>query len=271
MNSLFLNPTPVDVHYLDGICLGVKREDMCLHGDPRAPRLAKLRGVYEHLRKLRPERVAVCDTRISHAGWGVSYLCRILDIPCYCFYPRLKGKTESHQQLMSEDLGAKLMPLKAGRLGMVYNRAKAKAKELGAYMLPLGLTVPETLHAHAEIAKDLWGYETVVMSIGSGMIAGGVLLGFPRTVIGISPGMTPAKQRARIAARYEEMRIFGMEADGMLLRLRIIVDPRGYYEPEELVQAPFPCSKWYDLKAWAWLADHIRELKQPVLFYNIGA
>ena len=36
-------------------------------------------------------------------------------------------------------------------------------------------------------------------------------------------------------------------------------------------ESPFPSHRYYDNKAWDWLGKNIRDLKGPVLFWNIGA
>jgi len=271
-SEFFLNPTPIDIVDVGGFPVLVKREDMCLHGDPEAPRLAKLRGVYQYLVNKGLHDVAVFDTRVSHAGWGVSYICRALGYPCTCFYPQLKHTQPAPQQMMSLSLGSHMHGLPGGRTGVLYAQAKKIATETGKHMLPLGLTLAESVAEHREIAANLPPAKTVVMAIGSGMIAGGVLLGFPGYVIAISPGMDPTQQRERIRKQYVGLGLDNLEINFLLLsRLLIIQDPRDYYEPEEEVVAPFPCSSWYDLKAWKWLTEHVHQLKQPVIFYNIGA
>jgi hypothetical protein len=301
-DNFFLNPTPIDIVDVGGFPVLVKREDLCLHGDPEAPRLAKLRGVYQYLVSKGLHDVAVFDTRVSHAGWGVSYICRALGYPCTCFYTQLKHTQPAPQQMMSQALGSHLyslhvIPVKdylakvggkkrgmneldfedlkflpGGRGNAHYSRAKRIAQITGKYMLPLGLTLAESVSEHREIAANLPPAKTVVIAIGSGMIAGGVLLGFPGYVIAISPGMDPTQQRERIRKQYSALGLDNLEINFLLLsRLLIIQDPRDYYEPEEEVVAPFPCSSWYDLKAWKWLTEHVHQLKQPVIFYNIGA
>ena len=271
-DNFFLNPTPIDIVDVGGFPVLVKREDLCLHGDPKAPRLAKLRGVYQYLVSKGLHDVAVFDTRVSHAGWGVSYICRALGYPCTCFYPQLKHVQPGPQQMMSLSLGSHMHGLPGGRTGVLYAQAKKITTETGKHMLPLGLTLAESVSEHREIAANLPPAKTVVMAIGSGMIAGGVLLGFPGYVIAVSPGMEPTQQRERIRKQYSAIGLDNLEINFLLLsRLLIIQDPRDYYEPEEEVVAPFPCSSWYDLKAWKWLTEHVHQLKQPVIFYNIGA
>jgi hypothetical protein len=42
-----------------------------------------------------------------------------------------------------------------------------------------------------------------------------------------------------------------------------------YLAPD--IPCPFPTHPNYDLKAWGYLVEHIDELKEPILFWNIGA
>ena len=53
-------------------------------------------------------------------------------------------------------------------------------------------------------------------------------------------------------------------------RMRVI-DYNYEYRYKEEVDCPFPCNPYYDRKAWKWLLDKLPKLKQPILFWNIGA
>src|SRR3972149_5574837 len=65
--------------------------------------------------------------------------------------------------------------------------------------------------------------------------------------------------------------VIGVQVGGALVEpsLQVVLSPYTYYNIAR-VQPPFPCDMHYDAKAWEWLTQHIKELKQPVLFYNMG-
>lgn len=272
---IFNRETPIEAYYLDARRVAVKREDEAMIGaGVTAPRLAKLRGVFDYINKTYtrerwPGGLAVFDSRISHAGWGVSIIAAQMGIPLTCYFPMLKdAHNYEHQQHYARDWGARLCPMTAGRTGMVYARAKKDAEAKERLMLPFGLTVNETLNAHKAIVRGLQDYGSIVLATGSGTITSGVLSGFNGPVIGISPGMSNEKQRRKIRALLAEDDC--PDIDARMKRLTLHKDPRDYYTPESGLLVPFPCSKWYDRKAWRWLGKHIWTLEDPVLFYNIG-
>jgi len=264
--------TPIEKYDCGGRSVLVKREDLCIDDD-EAPPLAKLRGVYEHLKtiKINDELrgVAVFDTRVSKAGWGVAYLCKAMGLPCHCFFPWLKRDKEfAFQQQRSGELGAILRPMRGGRTAVLYAQARMEAVRERLYMLPLGLVCPETVNAHRKVATTLPKGIPVVLAMGTGTIAAGVALGIKEIVYGVSVGMSPDKQRKRMRRLMLSAGADIAMADEALARVRIWVDPRDYYSPE-MRPVPFPSSIWYDRKAWYWLSEH-HELREAV-FYNIGA
>jgi hypothetical protein len=72
--------------------------------------------------------------------------------------------------------------------------------------------------------------------------------------------MSPTRQKKRI------FDLLGLDLPS---NVEIIKSEKDYYTPEE-IDCPFPSSIWYDRKAYRWMKEHINELKQPILFWNIG-
>jgi threonine dehydratase len=269
---MLVNGTPIEKH--EGVW--VKREDLSC-GEPGPP-FSKMRGVIEHI-AARPEKVfGVLDTYHSKAGWAVAYACKKLRRKCINFYPVYKADGLDAPlrapQVRSQKLGAQLCPVPAGRSFILYNQARAQLKEMspGAYLMPNALKLAESIEATAHeveaSAKQIRRVRIahVIVSISSGTIAAGVLIGLDRIktypTIWLHEGYS---REERLVLQY--LAESGVPVD----RFKIEIVDEGYaYKdtaPEE-VTAPFPCNKWYDLKAWAWLKE--RDLGGPTLFWNVG-
>ncbi len=250
----------------------VARDD--LYAPPPAPPLAKLRGVRAHLEAHIEEAraatyIGAFDTRVSKAGWGVACVCKDLGLACKVFYPALKeheGHPQEYQRRAAAQ-GAALHGLPGGRTGVLYGQSSALCRAEGGYMLPLGLVVPEAVEsAEKECSAILKQYPlgTIVVSVGTGTILSGILLaaeGWDVDVWGITAGMDPG----RITARVER------NAAGRDYAPYRLHKAGEYYEPSTCGTCPFPAHPTYDLKAWSWLMYNGWRLREPILFWNIGA
>lgn len=272
MSNLINNNTPVERYLMKFPSGGeleyfVKRED--LSTNPPLPALAKLRGVYKRMLKLKEQgvkKIAVFDTRISKSGLGCAGLANeIGDIEVTNFYPHLIsqiGVPENQQKVL--DIGHKIQGMKGGRTAVLYSQMKKIAEKEGMYAMPLGLVVVESVQGVIEECDNLpFIPETIVMPVGSGMMLAGVtiaLSGKVKKIIGISAGMSPSRQRKRISD------LLGVD---LPINVEIIKSEKSYYEPEE-IETPFPSSPWYDKKAYKWMLENFDKLDGRVLFWNVG-
>jgi hypothetical protein len=281
--------TPVGDHISDW-GLFVKHEEKCC---PVGPHFSKTRGVFAHIQK-RPESViGVLDTAHSQGGWAVAQACKLLNKHCVLYYPVRRadkatgldwdptgrgtwGDALREPQLEAERLGASLVPLEAGRSAILYHRAKKDlANEVGpdSYFMPNALKLQETItETVAEFQRtDLPNVGTIVVSASSATIAAGVILGahiekWDGTVV-VHMGYS---RPARAVLAY----IFGMI--GLLppfLRLKIVIVDEGYGYADEArsgLTPPFPCNKFYDLKALRWWMSVGRARYKKALLWNIG-
>lgn len=273
--SLINHGTPIEEYAIDGITVYVKRED--LSTNPPMPPLAKMRGAYELAVKKKKEGYKVlghADTIFSKAGLGLAIICRELGLRCVVGYPQHKDAPTPPQHVEARNYGAELLPLKGGRVSINYYRTRNHVQALGGYMYPWGVCCPESVLAVAVEAltvPDELLTGTLVMCVGSATMISGVLVGVETlpNVIGISSGVTNHKQmrtiRQYIAAQANPSRV--AELDHRLT----LVPPIMPYNDECAAPVPFPAHPNYDAKAWFWLTQHIHELKQPILFWNIGA
>lgn len=243
---------------------------------PSCPALAKLRGAFPMLKRLKAEgvkKVGVFDTRVSKAGQGIAYLCRELGMECMVGFPVLKGSNWSMSHKVAAELGARMFPLKAGRTAVCYYQFAKIVKDDGGYMLPLGLVCKDTVSAVAQEAdrtlRLMESYAvkiaTIVVCTGTGTIATGIHLGADAKVIGVSCGMSTAKQ-------VERMKLLAFPEQLNWDFLTLIEPKYDYYTALDTTDCPFRTSHYYDIKAWQWLLKNLNNgiVKHPVMFWNIG-
>ena len=267
--------TPVEQYSVNGQNIFVKRDDLFLADcQPLCPPLAKLRGAFPMLKRLKGEgikKVGVFDTRVSKAGQGISFLCRELGMECMVGFPLLKGNGISRTHEIASSLGATLFPMKAGRTAVCYYQFAKRVRESSGYMLPLGLVCRDTVSAVAQEAdrtlrqleKDGVKIATIVVCTGTGTIATGIHLGADTEVIGVSCGMSIEKQ-------YERMKLLAFPELLNWDYLTLVPPEYDYYTALDTSSCPFPTSPWYDQKAFVWMLEHMEQLKSPILFWNIG-
>lgn len=250
--------------------LFVKREDLA--SPYPGPSFAKIRGVLAHMAK-RPETlIGVLDTFHSKAGWAVSYCARHLGKRCLDFFPHYKADTAElrPQQAMAHQLGAELVALPAGRSAILFHAAKKRCLAAGGYMMPNALKLPETVEeCRAEVLRSprdlLASFDRLIISVSSGTIASGVLLGFqdlalrPEVILHLGYDRSEKELLAYIAH-------YGVDVS----RMRVVNERFGYKDASRAAPAPFPCNPHYDLKAWAWMLDARLPAKRT-LFWNIGS
>lgn len=272
--SILRDNTPIEQYVITGRTINVKREDLATSWP--APSLAKLRGCLKRLEKVKADgytKIGVLDTRISKSGWGVAYLARELGgLEVHAYFPSIKSDNGilHQQQKMSQNLGAILHPMKAPR-GHRYNinyytEAKKEVDSFGGYMMPMGLTVEESVTAISKeassVPESFLGGDLVVCT-GSGMTLGGIIKGLApklRMIYGISAGMN-------IKTQAKKCRLAGVD---LRANVELIMpDGVGYYSQEN-IDTPFPCSIYYDKKAWRWLTENLDILQDPIIFWNIG-
>jgi len=237
------------------------------------PPLAKLRGAGLLLKTLKykgEKLVGHHDSWYSKAGWGIAILCEQLGLKCVVGYPARKG--EVPQQISNAQCcGAELHPVKPNFIRVNYQMTKKYVEGRGGYMLPFALACPEsTIGVATEagtVPETLLG-GSLVISVGSGTILSGLLLGLKEIpqIYGISAGMSEHNQRLNI----RQLLLLTNAPGTRYIENFTIVPPPRPYEEEEDYPCPFPSHPNYDRKAWRYLVEHIHELKRPVLFWNIG-
>jgi 1-aminocyclopropane-1-carboxylate deaminase/D-cysteine desulfhydrase-like pyridoxal-dependent ACC family enzyme len=270
-----IDGTPIEKY--NGIY--VKREDLCCL--PPGPPFSKVRGVVEHIRA-RPEKIFGClDTFHSQAGVGVAWACKNLHRKCVNFYPVYKAEAEGvlrENQQKALRLGAVMVPLQAGRSAILFHRARKLLEEQfpGAYMMPNALKLPESVEATArEVERSAEQIrrikpDQVVVSISSGTIAAGVVLGLSRLKLRKVPTiwLHEGYSRSEDAVRAYLNKMVGNDIDREFQV--IIVDEKYAYKDTapRKVAVPFPSNEFYDKKAWCWLQE--AKLTGNVLMWNVG-
>lgn len=286
--SQLIFDTPIEKMELKGFPLYVKREDLsCSYPGPP---FAKVRGVYLKLLKLKEsgiETVGYMETSLSMASWGISYLSRKIGLKVVVFYPKYKEgyRYEQEKQLKKwKEFNVEFYPIeKPGRQKINTYIAKKKLLELypNSIMLDQGLPFEETVE---EVSKqiDLCPKEilggSLIVSVGSGTILSGIIKGLinnlhlekTMNIYGITAFPQNIKTKKH---KIEKMSKTFLNKWGFFSNknINLILLDLGYkYEQKEEIECPFPCSKYYDRKAWKWLNENIEKLTQPIIFWNIG-
>lgn len=268
-----MNHTPVEDH--GGIL--VKRED--LFRPPPYPPLSKLRGVESVVdRLIATEGIntfGALDTSVSMSGQGLAAVCRDRGCKAIVCFPWYVGQTELQpQQRICQELGAELVKIKAGRVGVMYSQAKKEVWQRSGVMFPMGMTLAETaqeVRAETSFTLKTHPARSIVVSVGTGTILSGIVLGIkdaveagsgPFDLWAISCGMHPNRQRRR-------MQTLGVCPIFPGLHFHHLLDHYSYYD-QATVACPFNAHPNYDLKAWDWLQRNKDRLPGPILFWNIG-
>jgi len=296
---LINDETPLEPYTVDNRVIYVKREDMACN--PPGPPFAKVRGLYPKLVQLKQQgiqTVGYTDTTISMGGWGVAYFAKELGLNCYVFYPQhspLRHNLPKHLPLW-EELGAIPVPLLPSRLSIMQLRAKKifrtnNTKLDRHYMLPNGLPFKETVEEVSRVYvsaaltnKHIFNNATIVVAVGSGIMLSGIIKGvlIANARCGIKPHVIksvlvskkdPSGIRSKILlnsghpAHNSPYSLFNPD-----IPMQHVIDDGYEYEQEvDNSQIPFPCNRYYDAKAWAWLRKNLWQLNDPVIFWNLGA
>jgi hypothetical protein len=174
-----------------------------------------------------------------------------------------------------KEFGAELVPIEAGRAKINYYSSKKMLKDRyknGSEMLELGLPLSETVEATADqwvkTVTQLIRPATTVVPVGSGTVCAGLLRGWKPgdgIIIGVM-GRTGDLEHKK-----ESIEARGYPMGGGLGGSPLVLEDPGWeYTQASTVECPFPCHRYYDLKAWEWLRCRIKGLKDPVLFWNVG-
>jgi 1-aminocyclopropane-1-carboxylate deaminase/D-cysteine desulfhydrase-like pyridoxal-dependent ACC family enzyme len=271
--------TPVEVYKVKDYQVLVKREDLAApYGGPP---FSKIRGLVPYLEKLKKEgykNIGYVETSISMAGWGVAWVCHHLKLHCVIFDPQYKGASGllEHHRKQWKKWGAELRPIPAGMARVNWNVVHQSFNGMDDFLLPLGLPLPTTVFATAQVARQTQkqhNFNTIVVNVGSGTICAGILLGVSNSISihGVMGRTSASSQRGlshKIQFIYQKA---GVLNKGLLGKNNLkLHDPGWEYAERSTASCPFPTHGWYDLKAFQWLKENIERLRHPVLFWNIG-
>jgi hypothetical protein len=250
---------PIQEFNVQGRRVYVARDDLCapFPGNNNS----KMRGVHRLLKGLDAEAVGVWDTEVSRSGWGVAWLASSLKKRVYV-YARPEASTNFFA-LMAHLHGAKIVTIPASMDSIGWYMARRDIERRGGVMLPLYLRLKETVEEVEEAASKVlskYDVKTIVVSVGRGTIASGLIRAADEgvSIIGVTHFDFPPNGLAYIN-----------EMSGRPNSIRIY--PLSYtYGEANLNAPPFPCDLYYDRWAWEWLTLNVDQLKEPILFWNIG-
>jgi len=274
---MLLDGTPVEHHPEFGF--KVKREDLaCLQPGPQ---FSKTRGVFAHIEKKVAEGFKVfgaLDTYHSQAGHAVARACQLLGVACVTYYPEYKHEPGHRPpQAKAVFLGSKLVGLPAGMSAVLYHQAKKKLRDAfgdEAYMMPNALKLDESVEETAkEVAGECLDADLVIIPISSATIAAGVIAGFraaersPQFVLHLGYSRSHEAILAYLAKKLNL-------TIGQLPTIHLVDEKYNYKDKARGEgEPPFPCSPYYDLKAFRWWMREGRErfaAFNNVLLWNIG-
>jgi hypothetical protein len=261
--------TPIDRVTVGGRTVYVKRED--LYGGSPAPPLGKMRGMRDFVAARYSDgfRVFGCwDTRVSRLGHALAACClEYPDVRCIVSYPTKKGADVPEPIERARMLGAEVYPVKGGRITISFAQARRYVESAGGTMLPFGFECAEAVDGvrreAVRIPRKYLEGGSLVVCCGSGVTLAGILSGvcvLPATIIGISSGRSATAIRACLARRASIL------PEGLKIQ-----DAEVPYSVALTYPCPFPSHPNYDLKAWRFLVEHLADLADPVLFWNVGA
>ena len=281
--------TPIELYANNGTPYFVKREDLSCKKP--GPPFAKVRGLYPVLFALKKKgiiSVAYVDTAISMAGWGVSYFAQELGMKAIIYYPKYKDGYRYEQAKhikLCQKFGATIIPIEKPQMLQI-NRNIAKKRLVvdfpGSYMLPSGLTFPETVEEVSKEVASIKPFEikTIIICTGSGAMTAGIVKGLIENNIQIHTLLSVQvhKNKNAIRSKQKIMTLSGVPLRGDLFRKGImdiiqnfeVINGDYLYEEVPQIKSPFPCNPYYDLKAYEFMINNLGKLLQPILFWNIG-
>jgi hypothetical protein len=175
--------------------------------------------------------------------------------------------------MRAHDMGAESIALTAGRSAILFYRArKLLAETPNSYLMPNALKLEESItETAAEMVrtKDLLPDQgTMVVSISSGTVAAGVLLGMKQ--IGLDQSYSVILH-AGYSRSETAVRAYIQKCLGFAPAFTYVDQGYQYKDKVDNKGIPFPCNEHYDAKAWNWLTDNIQNLSAaPIVFWNIG-
>lgn len=281
---MIINNTPIESYFVGDKTVYVKREDLC--APEGAPPFSKIRGLVPVLKRLKAEgvkTVGYTETSVSMAGWGVAWGCQMLGLKAVIFDPQYKETPSllAYHRKQWAKYDAEIIPIKAGMAKVNYYVSRGLLFDNydpdwsgKAVMLPLGLPFPETIDAAEEEAKRTilatkFDARTIVINVGSGTVAAGVLRAYrDKTVVGVMGRTGSIEGKRKVILKKA-----GLDRGGFFNNAPKdfrLVDPGWEYTERSHCDCPFPSHPWYDLKAFQWLVENIKSLEGPILFWNIG-
>ncbi len=279
------NNTPIEKYNVDGNDVFVKREDLCTQ--PPGPPFSKCRGLYAKLKKLKRKgitTVGYAESSISMAGWGVAWMAKELGMKAVIFDPQYVGKAPDlliKHRTKWKKFGADIVPVDAGRtkvnyyIGKKYLDENNKYKNENTAMLPIGLRVPETVDATVEEWKrtmQSFKPDITIVPVGSGTIFAGIIKAAEKDNGDLIGVMLYTGNKIK---KFKNIYIKSGKFPGSLNPPKVnvkLVNPGWEYAQFSNVICPFPCHRYYDLKAWEWLIANIDDLNyKKILFWNIGS
>lgn len=165
------------------------------------------------------------------------------------------SKTKIEPPKFISSLGDSVIWLKPNYYSVNFSICKRKVEEIGGYMIPMGVdhsVVVDSIKTFFD-RSPLPGADVYIVPTGSGVALSGIArcLGSGRIV---SVCTRPIKSVQRVVQKYVPT-----------ASIRFVLGTEG---PNE---APFPVHRYWEGRAWNWLAANLESIQGTICFVNLGS
>lgn len=262
--------TPVETYQLRGREVLVKREDLYCP----VTRASKMRGI-ERWVWSRPERIlCAVDTWRSRNGLGLTVAGMEVGKRVIVYRPEDHRPDNEKLQMQIVERGGQLVVIPKHIRGFPMQHvltywAEEHARHFGSSVafLPSAAKLVETVEEVEKEARQMFlrhRVRSIVVPVGTGTHLAGILRAVSAQHFISVIGVCGYKRKAGAVEKYVHL------MGASLLELWLVDEKYSYSDRLSRLMM-FPASEYYETKAWDWLERNIKELPDPVMFWNVGA
>lgn len=262
-----ITTAPEEYYFVERKPIIVRREDLA-YKKPLPPN-AKMSALFEIVKAYhRDFKTMVLFAKKQHGisySIGFPFICEQFNVKPVIVYP-WNGKGALPEWLVSlhEHTQTEFSFVHPNLVTININEAKRVAQERFGFFIPFGFDHALSVQTHSKHFDMPRKLGTLVMATMTGMTLAGAIDNITRNdkqvkkIIGVSCGREPNNV-------YKAMSKYIDIPNNVEI---VNPYPRNFL-PQ--VDQPFPLHPDYELKAWAYLLEHIEELPEPIYFINVGA
>lgn len=271
---------PKDAHRIDTFMLNGREVDVVrgdLVGDGKEyPRWGKIEAIDQLLAsdaidKSKP--LVHLSVYGSWTGWTLSKLCPLHGIEYISAYPDSKSYPPELLNRIKEN-GAIMYPLKPNMMALMENKLKGINKKTGWQMLPHAFNHPTYVkYMQDKMEEVIKGkdYDHLVIGIGSGVTAAGLIKGFLK--YDTWKDIVSNKRQVHsitMSSIASTRKILNKNYAGDKNNIHIYEPGFDFNDMMEDYAVPFDCNEFWEKKSWKWLDLNIDKLEGKILFWSLG-